>query len=107
MAATLPLMKYRIRKFSSGFTNSSIKSGSSMEENPAHLVVHLLARPAGMLVTEEGDLVPACRPVEAMRSPPALLRRHAAQQFELFRRSLFVGQHGANLPQRRHTGKPF
>jgi hypothetical protein len=40
-----------------------------------------------------------------MRDAPALLRRHAAEHFELFRAGLFVGQHVNNFPELGDGGK--
>src|SRR4249919_2626577 len=93
IAATLPLTKYRIPNLSIGSTKSSIRSGSGMTEYASHFVHYLLLRPVGMLALHKGTFVPAHRPVEPMRGPPPLLRRHPPKNLDLLRSGLFVGQH--------------
>ena len=64
-----------------------------MGENAADFLLDPLCRPGGMLAFQEGGFMPAHRPVEAMSGLPALLRRHAPKNLELFRTGLFVRQH--------------
>src|SRR5258706_7463805 len=77
----------------SGCTNNSIRSGSGMEENVAHLFLEALLRPIRVLAVEEGRFMSAHRPVKSVRGLPALLGRHAPEDFDLLRTGLFVGQH--------------
>ena len=60
-----------------------------------------------MLMVQEGGLVAPRGPVEAVGRAPALLRRHAAQQCELFLAGLLVGQHSLNVPQCFYPSKLF
>jgi hypothetical protein len=80
-------------------TKSSIRSGSSIQEYPTDLRVHLFLRPLRVLVLQEGCFVVSRRPVQTVRSPPPLLRRHPAQNLELLFGGLFVSQHGVNVPR--------
>ena len=64
-----------------------------MKENPPHLVGNLLLRPIGMLAPKECAFVTAHGPVEPVRGTPSLFRTHTAENLNLLRTGLFVGQH--------------
>src|SRR5688500_1044078 len=83
----------------SGPTNSSIRSASGIQEVAARLAFDLLVGPLGMPFAQERRFVSPERPVEPMRSAPALLGRHAPQNLELLRPGLLVEIHEPTLPE--------
>ncbi len=97
MAATLPLMRYRIPAWFNGCANNSIKSGSGMGENLADFRRDPFLRPFGMLAVEEGGLVAAHRPVKPVCRVPLQFRRHPAEHRDLFRAGLFIRQQESNV----------
>src|SRR5208282_3114549 len=103
MAATLPLMRYRMPAWASGCAKSSIRSGSGMGENLADFRRDPVLRPFGMLTLEERGLVAAHRPVKPVRGAPPLFRRHPAKHRNLFRAGLFIRQHESNVAIARCT----
>jgi hypothetical protein len=62
-----------------------------MEEDATHLVLDLFVRPIGVPAAKVSRFVPTGRPIQAVRRPPALFRRHVTEDRDLFGTGLFVG----------------
>src|SRR5437879_5599529 len=97
MAATLPLTRYRMLSWFSGWTNSSIRSGVGIEEYASHLLLYFLIGPLGILIAKERRFVLASTPVEQVCRLPPLFRRHSLENLYLLGAGLFVRQHEAIL----------
>src|SRR5438067_1264685 len=96
MAATPPLMIYRMPARFRGRTNNSDSSGCGMEEDSSDLGLHLVLCPIGMLVAQPGGLKLAGGPIKLLSERKTPLWAHLAEDFDLLFTGLFVGQHARN-----------